>query len=543
MSKPNVTFIRLHTFDDNLKHSLAFAEEKNKESTFLNKFLYRIKKYVQTLKSNNPNITESEVEEIFSKDIEELSSASYKGAKISKNYLKYICYDVFANSPNKLHSLLDFLHTNNLKFSDIQNLNRSTYQLALLYYASQLKNDFDNSPLDNDIDFFVQKNRDAVADILKDDIIDSITAITSQLNKFGLLSTYLEINRKKLSFLYFREYADCISDDTNNPGKLLQLLSKENLQRYSPFDLLSLYSSWVNRYYKELETYSEAMFVVHDFNLIPSMIDGSFKALPKDLLKKSLAKMNLFYDPTRFYLEMQKAEKLSENEETEFDISDNVYSFSDEPFIRFINTEYDSKYKNFFDSYLPESKNDLIADAKTYFNLYNPIFATYSLKDSTMLYLLLSILETNNRCNAGLIPSSIIDNKAVFPRFVGIGIDNGMNDTFLLHIKSDTLNDFLSRYLANENRLVPLYSGEVDFTNGLYSTPVFFPMSDEQKKLISRRCPSWQTKKIAYLQHLRKVRDGNNKRSSLQKSYVNFSTREVFSNLKEYPDFDDEPSR
>ena len=49
--------------------------------------------------------------------------------------------------------------------------------------------------------------------------------------------------------------------------------------------------------------------------------------------------------------------------------------------------------KIFFDTYLPNSKNDLTADATHYFALYSPIFAACGLKDATMLYLLICLKE------------------------------------------------------------------------------------------------------------------------------------------------------
>lgn len=58
----------------------------------------------------------------------------------------------------------------------------------------------------------------------------------------------------------------------------------------SPFNLLTLYSFWVNRFYKELDTYLEAMFVIRDFDLTQSMIDETFKSPAKEELKKNLLK-------------------------------------------------------------------------------------------------------------------------------------------------------------------------------------------------------------------------------------------------------------
>lgn len=203
--------------------------------------------------------------------------------------------------------------------------------------------------------------------------------------------------------------------------------------------------------------------------------------------------MNLFYDPTRFILEMQKAERLKINNESEYDISENIYSFPDDTFLYYIQNEYKDKYKEYFDDYLPNSKNDLTEDAKHYFSLYNPIFATCGLKDATMLYLLIALKENTHYLNAGVIPNSINNNNfGTLGKFVGLGIDNGMTDTFLLHIKRSTLIEFLENYMVDDFRTIqasmydlPLFQGKTDYTNGFYSIPILAPITDEQSKLIN----------------------------------------------------------
>ena len=80
---------------------------------------------------------------------------------------------------------------------------------------------------------------------------------------------------------------------------------------------MTLYSFWINRYYKELDTYLEAMFIIRDLDFIPAMLDENFKAPSNSMLRKCLAKINLFYEPNRFYLEMQKSDRLAENNESE----------------------------------------------------------------------------------------------------------------------------------------------------------------------------------------------------------------------------------
>ena len=489
--------IPFHTFDHNLTHSLTFAELKqNKESKYLKNFLYRINRYVKKLKTQNPNITKTEVEEIFAKDLEGISAASYCGVKISQSFMQYICYDLFSKQPKRLEHYNSLLDSLDCPLDNLEELPRSNFSLTQIYYAAQLNREFSKSDF-SDINEFVKYRLEQITPELKTNISNATYSLLQQLDKFGLLYSYLDINDKKMSFLKFKEYADAlVSDDPNNKtAKLLSIFADtEQMQKQSPFNLLTLYSFWVNRFYKELDTYLEAMFVIRDFDLTQSMVDGTFKSPSKDDLSKELVKMNLFYDPIRFILEMQKAEKLKINNESEYDISENIYSFSADTFLHYVQSEYKEKYKDFFDIYLPNSKNNLVADAKHYFDLYNPIFAACGLKDATMLYLLICLKENSHYLNAGIIPNAIdtYTNQGIFGKFVGVGIDNGMTDTFLLHIRKSTLMEFLENYMVDDFQMspesmyaLPLFQGKTDYTNGLYSVPVLAPITAEQKILIN----------------------------------------------------------
>ncbi len=492
----NSISIPFHTFEKNIEHSKLFAESKKKEPKFLKNFLFRINRYVKKLKANNPNITKSEVEEIFAKDLEEISAASYYGANISQLFMKYICYDLFSKQPDRLSHYLSRLDDINCSFEEIHDLPRSTFALTQLYYAAKLKDDFESSNYD-DINKFLESSLDKMIPELKANISDSIYLVLKQLDKFDLLSSYLDINSKKMDYLHFPEYArTLLSDDPNNKTeKLFSIfLDKKIINSQSPFNLLTLYSFWINRYYKELDTYLESMFVIRDLDLVQSMIDGTFSSPSLGELHNEIVKMNLFYDPARFVLDMQKSEKLKSNNESEYDISENIYSFSDDVFLHYIQDEYGDKYKNYFDTIIPKSKNNLIEDGKHYFNLYNPIFATCGLKDATMLYLLICLKENLHYLNAGIMSnSSNYYNPVHLGKFVGLGIDNGLTDTFLLHIKKSTLLEFLNNYMvddyASENNLsqcLPLYCGSADYTGGQYSIPVLAPMTKEQEELINK---------------------------------------------------------
>ncbi|MGN1329858.1 MAG: hypothetical protein ACI4VN_00770 [Clostridia bacterium] len=551
----NLVSIPFHTFEHNLDHSIAYAESKKNEAKYMKNFLYRINRYVKKLKAQNPNITKTEVEEIFANDLSEISKASYSGAKITQTFMNYICYDLFDKTPERLDHYLSILNSVDSSFEELKTLPCSTFALTQLYYAAKLKNEFDSSGSD-DIHNFLKEQLDKLIPGIKTNISDSILLILQQLDKLDLLSSYLDINSKKMTYLGIPKYAEALVSDNpdHKAEKLIDIFSDPNLvESQTPYNLLTLYSFWVNRYYKELDTYLEAMFVIRDLDLIQPMIDGNFKSPSKDDLKKELVKLNLFYDPTRFVLEMQKAEKLKQKNESEYDISENIYSFSDDTFLYYIQNEYGDKYKQFFDTYIPDSSNDLQTDAKHYFQLYNPIFATYGLKDATMLYLLIGLTENTHYLNAGIVPNRVnnIQNRADLGKFVGIGINNGMTDTFLLHIKRSTLFEFVNNYMVDDFSksdlpvyCLPLFNGRVDYTNGLYSVPILAPMTDKQKDFISYESSSvfpadsdlTGNKRTLFVNHLSQVMNYDNPYGNKQK-FVNIKNGEIFSPSQDFPDY------
>ena len=482
----NVRKIKLSTFNDNLRHAEQYVLKNPKEAKYLKDFLFRINRYVKKLKANNPNLTAEELKMIFKSDLEEISHTAFQSAQISKYYMKYACFDIFSKHPEQLDNFLNYLDSQNLTYEQIKPITRSTLRLSKLYYASLLKKEFENQTEYSDIHDFVTAKRNEVAPKVNEVLSTSIDNIVHLLDKYSFLSNYLEMNYKKLTSLGFPEFSSClVSNDKNSTGKydsskLLSLLSKQNLKdNYSPEDLLTLFSFWTNRFNKELDSYLQAAFVIKDFDLYDDYVSGNFKSPNLDVLQRSLVKINVFYDPVRFYLEMKKGEQLAENGEVEFDTDCLSYDFDSEPLVNYLKGEYGKEYLSYFSQNLPESNNNLAQDAKTYFELYNPIFATYSLKDSSIIYLLMSLTEAQKYRNAGIIKSTLRD------KFIGIGIDNGMTDTFLVHINKNVLSDFVTEYLENEEYKFPLYYGDYDFTRKTYSTPIMAPLSEEQLKLLS----------------------------------------------------------
>ncbi len=525
-----VAKVQLRKFKDNLRHAESYVRNNPKEAKFLKDFLFRINRYVKKLKAQNPDLTGEDLKRIFEQDLREISEPVFQSAEISKYYMQYACYDIFARNPEEFIEYVDYMDEYNLKYRDIKTLTRSTFRIAKLYYAALLRQEFESQTEVTDLREFIIKRRNELIPQVNSVLATSISGIVKQLDKYSFLSNYLEMNTKKLASLGFQEFSECLMPPANERNgrydsrKLLSLLSKERLEtNYSPEDLLTLFSFWTNRYSKELDSYLQAAFVIKDFDLYDSYASGNFKSPPVDVLQRSLVKINLFYDPVKFYLEMKKGEELAESGQVEFD-SDNLdYDIDSSSIVANLVSEYGKDYADYFDKNLPESKNDLPEDIKSYFDLYKPIFATYSLKDSSIIYLLLGLTAAQKYNNGGIIKSTLRD------KFIGIGIDNGLTDTFLVHINRGVLSDFVTEYLGNELYLFPLYHGDYDYTRRTYQTPIMAPLSTDQLQLLDyhRETPS------RYIQHMRSV--ANYKEVNVLRDYVTID-RNGFTHFGYKPD-------
>ena len=137
--------------------------------------------------------------------------------------------------------------------------------------------------------------------------------------------------------------------------------------------------------------------------------------------------------------------------------------------------------------------------------------------------MLLGLTAAQKYNNGGIIKSTLRD------KFIGIGIDNGLTDTFLIHINRGVLSDFVTEYLGNELYLFPLYHGDYDYTRRTYQTPIMAPLSTDQLQLLDyhRETPS------RYIQHMRSV--ANYKEVNVLRDYVTID-RNGFTHFGYQPD-------
>ncbi len=383
----------------------------------------------------------------------------------------------------------------------------------------------------------LSKDAQVLEDLLRKDLARATDRTVQKLDELGELKTFLIAEISQLISLGFPEYALPLCEGPNaNLEYLTSLRDKEswkvtkalesivsvnklkslhsanylNSPKSLPLEsLLALNSFWSNRYIKSLDTYSEGMFAVNHFDIIHKILSGEKVDISKDEVNDMLIKMNTFYRPACVFLEnSQRSLDADAINREEIDlgnenIENKIIRFSYEPFLNLMEKRDSVAYKKTFDQLCPHAKNDIREDSDWYIRLFNPIYASYSMKDYNINSLIASIENSsNNFANAGIILDDNYDgSSSELPNVIGIGIDAGLTSPVRFHIRRTVLVDFLKT--LNGNAIIPIYAGADDFINPetgkLYPIHIVSPLSDKHKSIIKRACKNVESYDIPNL--------------------------------------------
>ncbi len=365
---------------------------------------------------------------------------------------------------------------------------------------------------------FLKNDTPNLENVLKQDLAKSTEAIINNLESLGKLKPFIISHVSQLVSVGFPEFAlplcegphanlEYLSNLQNLSNKriyssLEDVVSVENLKKLLSINvlksmpienLLALNSFWSNRYIKVLESYSESMFAVRNFDLIHKVLNDEPIDINTDDITNMLIKMDTFYTPASLFLERQQrkididSKKGPELELPSDDVESKIVRFSYEPFINLMRSRDGLEYKRAFSQILPNCQNDIGEDADWYIRLFNPIYSSYSLKDFSINSLIASIENSSNTfVNAGIILDRTPNGS--LPSIIGIGIDAGLSSPIRIHTKKEVLIEFLKSLQGNA--IIPIYAGADDFINpekgNLLPIHIVTPLSDKLQKTLKK---------------------------------------------------------
>lgn len=336
-----------------------------------------------------------------------------------------------------------------------------------------------------------------------------------------------------------------------NPDKVRETLSSSYLlsnKNLAIEDLFALHAFWLNRYAKELNSYSEAMFALIDFDFISKILASKpgedIKIdISLDDIDKILVKMGVLYLPTAKFIQEKQLEVNGEStgDNKTDDVDKKIRYFSYDPFIERLKKQFTTdghdEYSEYFSEILPGAKNNLAEDAEFYAKLYNPIENSYMMKDDFINAIVASFdnVLSFEFPNAGIVLDSVTDKSSL----VVLGVDAGFSAPVRMHVSRYDLCDFLKS--INGNTMLPVYEGNEDFAN--LPSPLVFPLTEKHKSILKKANKDLLSYKnpnvVAHLgfidekhapEHLKtSVFDSKGREKKVfQKRYIDLETGEVY---------------
>ena len=582
-------------FRKNLMHALKYTDTRPKEPIYINDFLGLLHQYIQKLKQEQPDLTVDQLREILNQDIFELSKSVYSGCIAPDMYMEYACALYLMQHPQEANELFDRIEKEDLETSHEYFQSQENFTDNLMEYVLALKKDFPEI-LKNFSDEFItaeleeilsssklspqEKNKKAESYIkseilpmyqarcrlavrlrtigvraflpedtklqekdLRNTLVKYISDITSQLKKLGLFDRYNQVHTSQMRRMKLPELTYSNQD--------LEVVLNPNYLAHLPIDdLLALGVFWLNRYTKELDTYSEAMFAIEQFDLLPQMLasdDIGSITVPDDQLKEMLLKMHTLYYPCETFFQEKQAEydaiedeePLSQEEE-----EGNYILFSYDPLVKQITEDYGGEYEEYFQVALPNLEHNLEKDVRLYAKMQNPISSAKTTKDDFITSLLLSLEINPNLINGGIILDDLASPEDIrSQRFVGIALDCNLTTPMRQHIRLDVLKDFLQSFTGNTK--IQIYEGNSDFREWFgktLSNSLCIPFSKKSGKAIKdslKKKEGLSSQAQKYLQHLEFLRDSKHVPDHLKTEITNAKGKKEKVFQKRYIDLSD----
>ena len=584
-------------FEKNLSRAIYRSKSNKKESIYVNMYIPTLINHLRDLKSQNPDITEEEMQAKIFDEIDDYSLVVYDSTYAFALYMDYICCRYLQLHPDKyteISNLLfsprydfnkfvfddcssfedylcfylynlkqdlfniiydgygngsqeDYKNLDNLLKEDIKNLSESFFgnnydlpQISEILSSSTLDkksklakikefSTWYNSALDrkkfliyaniflNGPYSYIAADQEILEKDLRRDLANSTANIVNHLESLHKFDGYLISYVHQMINLGIPELAMPFCDSSKaNPSylnslkslspsmftqALSQVIAPEKLKQYlsvgylssskniSLEALLAISSFWSNRYVKELDDYSKAMFAIHDLGLIKKIINGENVNISISDISQILIKMDTFYKPALNFIERKQYEVLHSSNDEQSD--NHVIRYSYDPFINNMCSRFGNEYEEYFSEKLPKSNNNLKENLDWYLRLRNPIISSYSLKDLNINGLVASIENSYaDFPNAGVILNNLSDDGTYsdLPFSIAIGIDAGLTFPIRMHTRKDILVDFLKS--INYSTIIPIYAGSDDFkdpsTGKMLSASVVSPLTDKQKAFLKK---------------------------------------------------------
>lgn len=305
------------------------------------------------------------------------------------------------------------------------------------------------------------------------------------LEKYGLLEVYTKLQNKDYQMLeipemqYTLEQTEKIFDD-------------EYIDTLKPIQLALLNGFWQNRFTKEAIDFGEELFIIDTLNAWDNLqkLDFDEEEIKKVLQKEIVC--DSIFDEIKDNMEERITEKTFKYM---------AINFNELP------NELTEKYKNYFNTILPKSENDLIEDMGYGQNKRNVESVIYRSKNSMIQELLLDIEHNSNITNWGYVPEKSFGKNTIqrHKKHILISVDYpGFNMPLRLHADRELVLNLIKT--RKNNTVIPMYEGEKDFEyrGRILTTKIFMPLTEKGESAIIKENKNLNAtdSRYSYVKHM-----------------------------------------
>jgi hypothetical protein len=128
-------------FEKNLERSQTRMLHKSGEPIYVKKYLYHLLQHLQQIKIDNPGITEEQMNEKLSEEIDNYSVTVYENSDVFTGYMEYICAQYFVTHPDKYKEISESVKNSDIDYENSSYQNCDTFDDYLSLYVYRLKKD------------------------------------------------------------------------------------------------------------------------------------------------------------------------------------------------------------------------------------------------------------------------------------------------------------------------------------------------------------------------------------------------------------------
>lgn len=312
-----------------------------------------------------------------------------------------------------------------------------------------------------------------------------ITQIAKLLDESNCLDKSIETHNKRLRLIGLDEFQEIENTKKGNKPQIRNMRDWKNVNAVSQLSLDSLIMAsafFANKACKEYISFKRAIFLLNELGISNEI--NNQQQIDESSIRAGLIKYEFIQNEARDEY-MQLSSKEVSRKELLHGVQQITYELD-------YSSEDIQKYKELFDTILPNSNNNLIEDRQK-FSAHNDVMeGLYKKKDHAINSLVISLLDKNTNCNWGYIPEESYGQNSIQKgkRMIEIGFDlEGFNLPIRLHVNLNNLRKIVKEYTGKSE--IPVYQGDQDWTvESKYKTQVdittqiFRPTTKEERKSI-----------------------------------------------------------